>query len=210
VSFTFTSSARKCKCSPPAPRESTTASRLHSAASRSKLGPRAQSPATARRFAAPLFATLVVVALYLASRDPALRDQEAQELALGIQNERRAGQRFRDRKQRIVNARLRRDAGDPIAGAHHVAHQRQEPSPEGAAGVRAREVVGPEAAGFEQGDGERVAEGQGRGRARGRSQVQRARLDVDVRVEVDVGEFREHELARPHLHWKPHLRQTYA
>ncbi len=85
--------------------------------------------------------------------------------------------------------------GRSLAGAHDVAHARQELAAERAAGMRAREILGRESARIEQRQRQRVAERQRRGRARRGREAERAGFVASTRgVEMDVGRLRERAL----------------
>ena len=73
-----------------------------------------------------------------------------------------------------MSVALSADARRVLAGAHDVAHVREELAAERAAGMRARELVPREAFRVHQRDRERVAERERGGRARRRREVQRA------------------------------------
>ena len=71
---------------------------------------------------------------------------------------------------------------------------REQAPPERAARMRAREILGAEALGVEQGDRERIAQGQRRGGARSGGEVQRTGLLVHARVQVHVGFARQRRI----------------
>jgi hypothetical protein len=72
----------------------------------------------------------------------------------------------------------------------------EQAATERAAGVRASEILGAEAAGIEQGDGEGVAEREGGGGAGGRCQVVRAGFLGDAGIEMHIGFARQGRLRR--------------
>ena len=74
---------------------------------------------------------------------------------------------------------------------HHVADAQQQAPPKGAGRMRAREIVGGEAARFQQGDGQRVAEGQRDRGAGGWRQPERAGFAGNAAVQADVGQAGE-------------------
>ena len=79
-------------------------------------------------------------------------------------------------------------------GAHDVAHVRQQPAPERAAGMRAREILDRKAARVEQRQRERVAERQRGSRAGRGREPERAGLGIDAGVQMHVGRLRQRRL----------------
>lgn len=73
------------------------------------------------------------------------------------------------------------------AGARDVVHFEEEGAADGAAGVEAGIFLAGEAAGVEEGDGERVADGQRDGGGGGGNEIEGAGLALDGRVENSVG-----------------------
>src|SRR5690606_38059541 len=99
-----------------------------------------------------------------------------------------------------------------LAGAHHVGHPQQQAPPQAAAGVRAGEILGGEAARLEQGGGQGIAHGQRRGGGGGGGEVQRAGLGGHADIQVHGGGARQRRGGvageGDHLHRQPrHLRQ---
>ncbi|MDT4854769.1 hypothetical protein FQZ97_890880 [compost metagenome] len=87
-------------------------------------------------------------------------------------------------QQRLAQWRAAGDEGQAVTAVHDVFHLEQQAPAEGAARMGEGEVFGGEAAGFQQRDGQGVAQHQGRGGGGGRGEVQRAGLLGDAGVQV--------------------------
>ena len=79
-----------------------------------------------------------------------------------------------------------RDGGEAVAGSHDVVHFEQEGAADGAAGVERGIFLAGEAAGFEQRDGEGVADRQRDGGGGGGDEIERAGFTLDGSIEDDV------------------------
>ena len=90
-------------------------------------------------------------------------------------------------QQRVAQAGIRTDAWNVVAGMHHIRDVQQQPAAERAGRMRTREVLGSEAAGFEQCDRERIAHRQRSGGAGCRRQRQRAGFGGHADVQMQVG-----------------------
>lgn len=86
---------------------------------------------------------------------------------------------------------LRGDEGDLAAAAHDIAHPCEEGAAEGAAGVKAGEVVGPETSGLQEDHGEGVSHDEHVRGAGGGGEIQRAGFLGDGDVENDISMLSE-------------------
>lgn len=83
------------------------------------------------------------------------------------------------------------DEWEGVAGAHDVGDAGEEVFAEAAAGVEFGEVLGTEAAFFEEDHGEGVAKAEHVGGAGGGGEIQGAGFEIDKGVEGDVGVLSE-------------------
>ena len=106
--------------------------------------------------------------------------EDAHHVRIGIDHQRSAQALGTHLAHDLAEIGIQRYGGRCVAGAHHVGHGGEQAATQGAAGVRAGEVLGLEAARIEQRHGQRVAQRQLRGGAGGGRQVERAGFLLDA------------------------------
>ncbi len=108
-------------------------------------------------------------------------------LAFEIEDRRHSqalGRHFHDR---LADRCIVLNTGNVIAGMHDVPDVEQQSSAQLSGRVRQGEIFTGKAAGFQQGNRQRVPHDQGRGGAGGRRQAQRAGFFFNADVEMDIG-----------------------
>ena len=114
--------------------------------------------------------------------------EDAEQATVGVDHRGHAQPLAGHFDQRFGQRRDPRDARHVVADMHDVADLQQQVAAERAGRMRAREVLGGEAARFEQRDRERIAQHQRGRRAGGRREAERTGFGRHAGVEVHVGD----------------------